>query len=131
LPVLWVNNPNRAADAMYKPLQLTTAAECGLTVPATLVTNQAAAVSEFARGAPSGIVCKTFGPNSVTEDGVPKVAYTHRINDDDLNDLRGISTTTHQIQHWVQKAREARVVVVGEQVFGISIDAHSASSHVD
>jgi len=131
LPVLWVNNPNRAADAMYKPLQLTTAMACGLAVPPTLVTNRAEALSEFAQGAPAGLVCKTFGPNSVTEDDVPKVAYTHRLDDHDLNDLRGISTTTHQIQHWVQKAREARVVAVGERLFGIGIDAHSALSHVD
>jgi glutathione synthase/RimK-type ligase-like ATP-grasp enzyme len=131
LPVLWVNNPNRAADAMYKPVQLTTATACGLAVPPTLVTNLPEAVSEFAQGAPGGLVCKTFGPNSVTEDGVPKVAYTHRLNDHDLNDLRGISTTTHQIQHWVQKAREVRVVAVAEQLFGISIDAHSAPSRVD
>lgn len=46
LPVLWVNNPNRAADAMYKPLQLTTAAACGLCVPPTLVTNVPSPLSD-------------------------------------------------------------------------------------
>lgn len=131
LPVLWVNNPNRAADAMYKPLQLTTAAACGLTVAPTLVTNRPQAVTAFAHAAPDGVVCKTFGPNSVTELGVPKVAYTHRLTDHDLNDLRGITTTTHQIQHWVDKAREARVVVVGERMFGVGIDAHNPSARVD
>src|SRR5262249_27080195 len=35
LDVLWVNHPNRSADAAYKPLQLATAARCGLTTAAT------------------------------------------------------------------------------------------------
>lgn len=131
LPVTWVNNPNRAADAMYKPLQLTTAAACGLSVPPTLVTNRPGSVLEFARESPDGVICKTFGPNSVTEEDVPKVVYTHRLDGEDLGDLRGVRTTTHQLQHWIDKAREARVIVIGEQIFGIGIDAHSASSRID
>lgn len=39
LPVLWVNHPARAAAAS-KPVQLSTAACCGLTVPDTLITNE-------------------------------------------------------------------------------------------
>ena len=50
LDVLWVNHPNRAAAA-YKPLQLATAARCGLRVPNTLITNEPAAVRRFAAGA--------------------------------------------------------------------------------
>lgn len=131
LPVLWVNNPNRAADAMYRPLQLTSAAACGLAVAPTLVTNRPDAVREFAQTAPGRVICKTFGPNSVTELGVSKVAYTHRLTEDDLRDLRGITTTTHQIQHWIGKARETRIVVVGERMFGIGIDAHNAPARID
>ncbi len=131
LPVLWVNHPNRSADAMYKPLQLATAAECGFEVPPTLVTNQAPAVARFAGNAPHGVVGKTFGPNSVTEGGVLKVAYTHRLDADDLGDLRGVDVTAHQIQHWVDKDHEARVVVVGDQVFGVAIRAHNDRARVD
>ncbi len=47
LDTLWVNHPNRASDAIYKPLQLIVAAKCGLTVPRTLVTNDTAAVRRF------------------------------------------------------------------------------------
>jgi hypothetical protein len=131
LPVLWVNNPNRAADAMYKPVQLATAAACGLVVPDTLVTNRPAAVSRFAERMLDGVVGKTFGANTVTEDGALKVSYTYRLDENDFHDLRCISATAHQIQHWVDKKYEARVVVVGDQKFGVTIHAHSASTHVD
>lgn len=49
LPVLWVNHPGRSADAVYKPLQLAVAAECGLRVPRTMISNSAAAAHPFCR----------------------------------------------------------------------------------
>ncbi|MDQ3579834.1 MAG: ATP-grasp ribosomal peptide maturase, partial [Actinomycetota bacterium] len=99
--------------------------------PPTLVTNRPDAVSRFARSAPHGVVGKTFGPNSVTEDGVLKVAYTHRLDAGDLDHLRGVEVSAHQIQDWVDKDHEARVVVVGDQVFGVAIHAHSDRSRTD
>jgi hypothetical protein len=43
--VLWVNRPDLAARAVYRPIQYSLAARCGLTVPPTLVTNDRHAVS--------------------------------------------------------------------------------------
>jgi protein-L-isoaspartate O-methyltransferase len=48
LPALWCNHPSRVADAAYKPVQLARAAEVGLAVPDTLITNEATAVRKFA-----------------------------------------------------------------------------------
>jgi hypothetical protein len=133
--VLWVNHPNRAADAMFKPLQLTTAAACGLRVPPTLVTNAPDAVTRFARTHPradrAGVVCKSFGSNSVTEGGQLKVAFTHRLTDRDLTDLRSVSTTATQVQRWVDKSHEARVIAVGRRMFTVLIRAHSVPARVD
>jgi ATP-grasp ribosomal peptide maturase len=134
--VLWVNHPNRAADAMFKPVQLATAATCGLRVPPTLVTNDPAAVSRFAAdhtgaGKGNGVVCKSFGSNAVTEGGQLKVAYTHRLANTDLADLRSVAATATQVQRWVDKSHEARVIVVGRRVFTILIRAHSDPARVD
>ncbi|ACU34163.1 ATP-grasp ribosomal peptide maturase [Actinosynnema mirum] len=129
--VLWVNHPNRAADAMYKPLQLTTAAACGLYVVPTLVTNSPTAVRRFAAALPGGVVHKSFGPNTVTEGGAVKVAYTRRFQPADLVDLRGVRSTALQAQAWVDKAVEARVVVLGERMFTIVITANSTAAHED
>ncbi|HEY1573687.1 MAG TPA: ATP-grasp ribosomal peptide maturase [Pseudonocardiaceae bacterium] len=130
--VLWVNNPNRAADAVFKPLQLATAAACGLTVPPTLVTNAPGAVRRFAdEHADAGVVCKSFGSNVVTEGGQLKVAYTHRLTAEDLADLRSVATTATQVQRWVKKTCEARVIAVGAQTFSILITAHSEQAMAD
>ncbi|MBB5919801.1 ATP-grasp ribosomal peptide maturase [Actinoalloteichus hoggarensis] len=136
--VSWVNNPNRAADAMFKPVQLAAAAACGLRVPATLVTNDPTAVARFAAvntdGVAedrAGIVCKSLGSNAVTEGGRLKVAYTHRLTSVDLADLRSVASTATQVQCWVEKSHEARVIVVGRRMFTILIRAHSDSARVD
>lgn len=129
--VLWVNHPNRAADSIYKPLQLSTAAACGLHVVPTLVTNSADAVRGFVSVIPEGVVHKSFGPNSVTEGGRLKVAYTRRFSLADLDDLRGVGSTAVQAQAWVPKSREARVVAIGEQMFTIEISANSEAAHID
>jgi hypothetical protein len=87
--VRWVNNPNRNADAAYKPRQLVVAVECGLTVPDTLITNTAEAVRRFAgRGV---TVAKTLGAPTILEDGGYKTAFTHRLDATDVADLRGLS----------------------------------------
>jgi ATP-grasp ribosomal peptide maturase len=132
LPVLWVNHPNRAADAMFKPLQLATAAASGLHVAPTLATNSPAAAARFAREhGPAGTICKSFGPNTVTEAGRLKVAYTRRLAEKDLSELDGVASTATQLQQWVDKTHEARVVVIGQRMFTITIHADSAAARVD
>jgi glutathione synthase/RimK-type ligase-like ATP-grasp enzyme len=59
------------------------------------------------------------------------VAYTRRLDANDLDDLRGVDVTAHQLQDWVDKDHEARVVVVGDQVFGVAIRAHNDRARVD
>ncbi|MGH3591472.1 MAG: ATP-grasp ribosomal peptide maturase, partial [Pseudonocardiaceae bacterium] len=132
LDTLWVNHPNRASDAIYKPLQLTTAARCGLAVPRTLVTNDASAVRHFHNESGPGLICKVFGSNAITEHGTTQVAYTHRLDDGDLADLDNVGSTAHQFQDWVHdKHHEARVVVVGDRIFPVLIHADSVASRID
>lgn len=132
LDALWVNFPNRACDAMYKPVQLATAARCGLGVARTLVTNDAAAVRRCAEGSPHGLVHKTFGANTVTENGVLKVAFTRRLTTADLADLDGVEHTAHQFQDWLAgKAYEVRVIAVGDQLFPVAIHAASPAARLD
>lgn len=131
-PVRWVNHPNRAADAMFKPLQLSTAATSGLHIAPTLVTNSPAAAARFAgEHGPAGTVCKSFGPNTITEAGRVKVAYTRRLAAQDLAELDAVAATATQFQQWVDKTHEARVVVLGRRMFTITIHADSPAARVD
>lgn len=129
LPALWINHPARNADAAYKPVQLAVAARCGLTVADTLVTNAPAAVKQFADG--GATVTKALGAAAVVEDGGRKTTFTHLLDTADLADLRGVEVSAHQFQRWIPKACEARVIVVGDQVFATEIHAGNAASHLD
>lgn len=128
LPVLWVNHPARAAAAS-KPVQLATAARCGLTVPDTLITNEPEAVRRFARC--DATVTKMLGTNHIAEEGTRKITFTRLLNDDDLGDLRGINVTTHQFQRWVTKQHDARVIAIDDTLFAFAIHAGNAASYID
>jgi len=129
LPALWCNHPSRVADAAYKPVQLVRAARCGLPVPRTMITNDAAPAEVFARSGPT--VTKLVGGMAIEEDGVRKSVYTRRLSAEGLADLRGVEHTAHLFQRWVPKAREARVIVIGEHVTAAAITAGTAATHVD
>ncbi|GAA3012106.1 ATP-grasp ribosomal peptide maturase [Actinokineospora diospyrosa] len=129
LPVRWVNHPARNADASYKPVQLVTAARCGLQVTDTLITNTQTAVLRFA--AAGQTVIKALGAPSIREEGGRKTAFTRLLDASDMSDLRGVEVTSHQFQRWVPKAYEARVIVVGDSVFAAAIHATTADAYVD
>lgn len=92
------------------------AAGCGLSVPITRITNTAQAAREFVAVAGGEIVCKLFA-NRVVEEGCPKVGHTHLLTAADLADLRGLGTTAHQLQRFVEKGIRALMARLG-LVFG-------------
>ncbi len=130
LPVLWVDRPDLAATAAYKPLQLAVAADAGLLVPATLITNSQQAMRRFAHRH-GEVVTKMLGSPAIHEAGGRRVAYTECLTDDHLTDLGGLEHTAHQFQQWVAKEHEARVIAVADSVFAVAIHAHSAAARVD
>jgi ATP-grasp ribosomal peptide maturase len=129
--VLWVNRPDLAARAVYKPVQLATAARCGLSVPRTLVTNSRDAVTRFVASSADGVVLKPLSTNLIWEDNTYKMGWTRRLSSQDLVDLRGIEVTAHQIQDWAPKRYECRAVVVGQDIFAVAIHSGSPASYVD
>jgi ATP-grasp ribosomal peptide maturase len=132
LPVLWVNHPGRHADAGHKPRQLVAAAAAGLEVAPTLVTNEPAAVRRFvARSGTAGVVTKMLGAPAIGEQGGRRIALTQRLRPSDLADLRGVELTAHQFQWWTSKREEARVIVIGSQVYAVAIRAGSAAARID
>lgn len=129
--VLWVNRPDLAATAVYRPLQWIVAARCGLLVPRSLVTNDPKAVERFAKESRHGVVVKPLTTNLIYENHTYRMGWTRRLSGEDLADLRGIAVTAHLVQDWVDKIWECRAVVVGDEIFAVAIHAGSAESHVD
>lgn len=103
-----------------KPEQLVLARRCGLDVPRTLVTNDPVAVRDFAARTPRGVVCKLIesGALGLTREGGGTRSFpTTRVTDDDLASLDGLSVSPMIFQELLPKALEARVTVVGREVF--------------
>lgn len=113
----------RRAD--NKPLQLKWAAEVGLHVPRTLVTNDEDAVREFARECRHRFVAKTLSSFVVRNNKGDELAvYTRLVRDDDLQDLSGLRMSPMQFQELVPKAFDLRCTVVGSAVFTAALAAH-------
>jgi ATP-grasp ribosomal peptide maturase len=127
----WVNHPTSMARAEYKPVQLAAARACGLRIPPTLITNCPNDVRAFALEHGSRIVYKPVASPVLIEDGQLKSVYTQRLTRTDLNDLRGIDTTAHLFQEWVDKDHEVRLTVIGQRMFAAAIHAGSQAAYED
>lgn len=127
----WVNHPTAMARAEYKPVQLAAARACGLRVPPTLITNRSEEVRAFAAETGGQIVCKPVSSPVLIEAGQLKSVYTQRLHPEDLEDLRGLDTTVHLFQAWVDKEYEVRLTVVGGRMFAAAIHAGSQAAHED
>lgn len=118
LPAAWVNPPDRDAVAHRKPYQLSVAAAVGLSVPRTLVTNDADAARRFI--AEVGIertVYKTFlaTPQCWRE---TRVLRPHEL--DLLDTLRYAPTI---FQEYVPAQADLRVTIIGPSLFAAAIRA--------
>ncbi|MCW5252688.1 MULTISPECIES: ATP-grasp ribosomal peptide maturase [unclassified Streptomyces] len=130
LPCRWLPPPGKAADAEYKPLQLRVAAEAGLSVPRTLVTNDPDAARDFAEEVDGPLVYKPFFHVRGTAEGRTVAVYANVLRPGDLPHP-DIATTAHLFQEWVPKAYEVRLTAVGGRIFAAGIHAGSDAGHVD
>jgi ATP-grasp ribosomal peptide maturase len=126
LPCAWMNHPSREADAEYKPLQLATAAACGLDVPRTVITNVPDDAAQHSVRLGSSVVYKTFASATVADGQRVKLIYTNLITAPDMADSR-VALTAHQFQQRVPKVRDVRATVVGTRVFAANILVEDAT----
>ncbi|MFJ8795869.1 ATP-grasp ribosomal peptide maturase [Streptomyces sp. NPDC102462] len=127
----WVNHPTFMARAEYKPVQLEAARACGLRIPPTLITNRPDAVRQFAAAVPGPLICKPVASPVLIEGSRLKTVYTRRLDPEDLTDLRGIETTAHLFQAWIDKSHEVRLTVVGSRMFATEVHAGSDAARED
>lgn len=134
LPAPQLNHPSRSADAAYKPRQLADLRACGLTVPPTLVTNSGTAVREFA-AAHGELICKALAATVLHVGDAAHIAYTRRITPADLDQLgrpgSGIDYAAHLFQPFIESKYAVRLIVVGDEMFPVRIDAHSDRARTD
>ncbi|MFZ9890150.1 MAG: MvdC/MvdD family ATP grasp protein [Myxococcota bacterium] len=110
-------------EADHKELQLRRAAACGLLVPATLFSNDPAAVRAFFDDVGGRMVTKMQSSFAIYRGGVENVVFTNVVHRRELDDLEGLRFAPMIFQEWLDKELELRVTVVGRQAFAASIDS--------
>lgn len=130
LPVRWVSHPSRVADAEFKPLQLHLAADCGLRVPRTLLTNDAAQARDLAEQLCGPMIYKPLSAPSIRAGGELKLIYATRVGGTALN-RDDIGLTVHLFQEYIPKKHDVRLTVVGDRFFAAAIHTDSDDAYID
>lgn len=117
---LWVNHPQRNAAADYKPAQLAVAQRLGLTVPATLVTNDPGKARNFIAGHDQ-VIFKTLRWTPYQRDGVALTGWADPVTAAEIDE--SVRVVPHLFQAVVDKVADIRVLVVGRQVFAVRIES--------
>ncbi|HEX5497367.1 MAG TPA: hypothetical protein VFX70_22620 [Mycobacteriales bacterium] len=108
LDCLWLPDPVTAARAELKPVQLAAAAQVGLHIPDTLITNDPTEAADFVASQPGGAVYKPLFGRPTTHDGQPESLYTTTVTTDAITPA--VAYTAHMFQAKVPKA----YVLVGQ-----------------
>ena len=120
--VTWVNDPFTTRIAHRKMHQLQVASDLGLRVPASIITNDAHMVMEFAEKVRWSLLVKSLGAISVTDDfGEESLQYgifSRKITRDELTIVEHtIPNMPTLFQEYVDKDYELRITCVGDKVF--------------
>ncbi|HJR06139.1 MAG TPA: MvdC family ATP-grasp ribosomal peptide maturase [Pyrinomonadaceae bacterium] len=119
----WINERLREREAENKLLQLRLAAEAGLRIPQTLVTNDARRAREFFRECGGALVAKLLAPVSYSMGASGDFVYTNEVGEDDLEDMSGLRHSPMVFQERIAKSLELRVVYVAGKFFVGALDA--------
>ncbi|GAA0853574.1 ATP-grasp ribosomal peptide maturase [Streptosporangium amethystogenes subsp. fukuiense] len=114
---VYVNHPAAIRRADYKPAQLQTATQLGLAIPCTLVTNDVEQARAFTEHGP--IIYKSFRGVPPGPDGSRSAIWTQQVTPEELDE--SVSVTAHLFQQEIPKTADARVTVIGQQVFAYRI----------
>lgn len=125
---VWVSHPWAISWAGTKLYQLKVAKELGFSIPHSLATNNPEKAEQFIRGYKRRVVVKPFKENVLEYEGQTPTIYTSRVEDADLQHLTSVRHTITFFQEEVEKQRDIRVTVIGNDVFSASIDSQSDPS---
>jgi ATP-grasp ribosomal peptide maturase len=110
-PARWMNHPDAARRARYKPWQLHLAQGCGLPVPATLITTFPRAAREFAERHPDLVVKPVSGTHPQDP---PRAVPTSRVPPE--TDFSAVALGPTLLQRRVAKRADIRLTAVGDRL---------------
>jgi ATP-grasp ribosomal peptide maturase len=116
---LYLSHPQAIARAEYKPAQLDAATHVGLTIPATLITNDPLEAKAFCAEQPT--IYKPLHAGAYDVGGEPAGIWAAPVEPGEIDGA--VSHSAHLFQAQVPKVADVRAVVVGERVFSARITA--------
>ena len=119
----WLNSPRAILHAENKLLQLQVAAEIGLLIPETLVTNNAGAIELFSSG--RQVVGKPLRSGILEDAGQEKLIFTTRMPLLTDKDKAALEAAPIIFQSEIVKSYDIRATVVGRRVFAVRIYSQS------
>jgi MvdC family ATP-grasp ribosomal peptide maturase len=123
----WVNEIQRERAAENKQRQLRLAAQAGLRIPRTLVTNDPAAARQFYDETSGRMIAKLLRPLTVSMNADTLFVYTRQVSEEDLAFAGTLRHSPMVFQELIPKAFELRVVWVAGEAFTGMLDASGTS----
>jgi Glutathione synthase/Ribosomal protein S6 modification enzyme (glutaminyl transferase) len=123
----WVNEIQREREAENKQRQLRLAAQAGLRIPRTLVTNDPAAARQFFDETEGQMIAKLLRPLTVSMNADSLFVYTSRVSEEDLANAEMLRHSPMVFQELIPKAFELRVAWVAGEAFTGVLDASGTS----
>jgi MvdC family ATP-grasp ribosomal peptide maturase len=123
----WVNDIQRERAAENKQRQLRIAAQAGLRIPRTLVTNDPAAARQFFDETEGRMVAKLLRPLTVSMNAPSLFVYTSLVSEEDLASAETLRHSPMVFQELIPKERELRVAWVAGEAFTGALDASGTS----
>ncbi|WP_342775838.1 MvdC/MvdD family ATP grasp protein [Nonomuraea mesophila] len=136
LDCYWMSRPGDVRAASWKPEQLRRAARMGFEVPRTLITSDPEAARAFHAECGERMIFKSMtGPAALasvepTSEAVPAPPTTLEmpttmLGEAELAALDAVRLTPCLFQEYVDKDRELRVTVIGDEVFAAEIHSQA------
>lgn len=106
-----------------KEEQLRIAAACGLSIPATCISNDAAAIRRFIQLQDAPVITKMQSAFAIYREGEEHVVFTNNIDESHLEELENVQYCPMVFQEKIEKQLELRINIVGHAIFAFSIDS--------
>lgn len=108
-----------------KEEQLKIADKIGFKIPETCITNNPEEAKAFILKH-KNVVGKMQSGFAIYEDGVENVVFTNVIKDENLEELDSLLYCPMQFQKKIEKKKELRVTVVGQDIYAFEIDSQQS-----
>ena len=123
---LWVNPPEAQRRDVHKLHQLRTAVRVGLTIPPTLISNDADAIADFYRAQDGDIIFKAFTGGFWSKgDGRQAKGITARVSEEHLRQRESLAAAPGIFQKRIPKRDELRITVMGSSCFAARLDSQA------